>query len=80
MYPSVTLAGYPPAYRSPHRACDSSKGKVPTDMEVAQSADPDGVLSLAARIFHVDGIPAADLLAATIEGTKVDSPAMKVSQ
>jgi hypothetical protein len=58
----------------------TSKGKVPTDMEVAQSADPDQVLGLAARIFRVDGIPAADLLAATIEGTKVDVPAMKVSQ
>jgi hypothetical protein len=58
----------------------TSKGKVPTDMEVAQSADPDQALGLAARIFRVDGIAATDLLAATIEGTKLDAPAMKVSQ
>ena len=59
----------------------ASKAKVPADMEVAQSVDPAQVLSLAgARIFRVDGIAAADLLAATIEGTKVDSPAMTVSQ
>jgi hypothetical protein len=58
-----------------------SKGKVATDMQVAQSVDPDQVLSLAgARIFRVDGISAADLLTATIAGTKVDSPTMTVSQ
>jgi hypothetical protein len=54
--------------------------KLPTDLHVAQSYDPNEALDASIGVYKVDGVPAIALRAALIEAWKGDYPDMKVSQ
>ncbi len=57
----------------------SGKEKTPSDLQVAQSIDPDQSLDLLVRVFRADGVAPSELLASMIEGWKVDYPDLKIT-
>ena len=54
--------------------------KVPADLHVAQSYDPNEALDASIGVYTVDGVAATALRGALIEAWKGDYPDMKVSQ
>ena len=56
------------------------KGLSPSDLQAAQSTDPDQNLDLVVRVFRAKGIAPNDLLQTMITGWKVDYPDLAVSQ
>lgn len=54
--------------------------KLPADLHVAQSYDPNEALDASIGVYKVDGVPATALRGALIEAWKGDYPDMKVSQ
>lgn len=54
--------------------------KVPADLRVAQSYDPDQAMDASVGVYHVDGVEASALRDALIAAWKGDYPDMTVSQ
>lgn len=57
----------------------ASAGKEPTDLRFANARDPSGVLGVEAGVFRVEGVDAAALRDAIVEGSRPAAPGLEVS-